>query len=111
MGKSVKDLLTQGVVLLKENGDFDCSGYELTSLKGCPKTIKGDFYCSDNKLTSLEECPKKVERNFFCSGNSIRFTEKEIRDVCNVENIVITTSLDEDMLDMKNAVANFLDSY
>ena len=33
----------------------------LTSLEGCPKTIKGDFCCFDGKsLTSLEGCPEAV---------------------------------------------------
>ncbi|MCQ2966842.1 MAG: hypothetical protein MJ250_08945 [Alphaproteobacteria bacterium] len=52
-----------------EEGDFNCSHNQLTSLKGCPEKIGGEFDCSQNQLTSLEGCPKKVEGKFSCSGN------------------------------------------
>ena len=51
------------------NGDFWCSGNNLTSLKGCPNIIKGNFNCSNNKLTSLEYCPNIVYGNFYSNNN------------------------------------------
>ncbi len=45
---------------------------ELTSLKGCPKTIKGYFDCKDNNLlTTLEFFPKVLGSSFSCENNRI----------------------------------------
>ena len=68
--------------------NFDCSGNELTSLEGSPKTVGRDFFCSGNELTSLEGSPKTVGRDFYCYGNKKKFTEKEVRKVCNVKGMV-----------------------
>ena len=67
------------------NGDFDCTMNQLTSLKNSPKYVSNDFLCNDNILTSLEGAPKTVGENFYCDNNSVKFTEKDIRAVCNVK--------------------------
>ena len=53
-------------------GEFRCSDNELTSLKGCPKTVTGNFYCYSNKLTSLEHMPEKINGRFSCSFNPLK---------------------------------------
>jgi len=35
------------------DGNFNCSGNQLTSLKYCPGTVGGYFSCHSNQLTSL----------------------------------------------------------
>ena len=41
--------------------------------------------CYNNKLTSLKEAPKKVGKDFICFDNgSVRFTEADVRKVCEV---------------------------
>ena len=55
----------------KVTGDFNCSGLNLTSLKGAPQEVGRDFDCSWNKLTSLEGAPQEVGRNFNCNGNHL----------------------------------------
>jgi hypothetical protein len=52
------------------NGTFTCRFNNLTSLKGCPKSVRCDFSCSDNKLTTLEDCPKSTA-DFYCNSNHI----------------------------------------
>ena len=91
----------------KVGGYFYCSyNPALTSLKGAPKSVGTDFYCSNNPaLTSLEGAPKSVGGYFYCSYNPAltsldgapesvtgsfysrhnKFTEEEIRAVCNVK--------------------------
>ncbi len=55
----------------KISGDFHCYDSELTSLKGCPKSVGGNFSCDSNELTSLEGCPKSVGGTFYCSFNKL----------------------------------------
>lgn len=85
--------------------DLSCSHNELTSLEGAPKVIKGifdcyynklktlvggpeevrkNFLCDHNDLTSLEGAPKTVMGFFNCSDNKTKFTEKDVKKVCNV---------------------------
>ena len=66
-------------------GYFDCSYNELTSLEGAPRTIPGYFACSSNKLTSLKGAPKSVGGDFYCGNNPVKFTEKQVRAVCDVK--------------------------
>ena len=89
--------------------DFFCSGNNLTSLENCPKTIGRDFICRYNKLTSLINAPSSVGGNFICSynkltsltgapetvggdfhcyNNSVKFTEQQVRAVCDVKGTV-----------------------
>ena len=86
--------------------DFFCGTNNLTSLENCPKTVGGSFYCGHNKLTSLEGSPKSVGGSFYCGFNNltsltgapkfvggvfscgfneIKFTEQQVRAVCNVK--------------------------
>jgi len=71
------------------NGNFYCSGNMLTSLEGAPEKVGGDFYCRNNNLTSLEGAPKTVNGNFSCDYNIRKFTEAEVRAVCNVKGEVL----------------------
>ena len=85
---------------------FNCGNNELTSLEGAPTSIGISFYCHNNKLTSLEFAPTSVGRNFDCSHNEltslefapktvggffdcrrnpVKFTEKQVRAVCDVK--------------------------
>ena len=58
----------------------------LTSLKGAPKECD-EFYCnySDN-LTSLKGAPKKCQI-FNCYSCKGKFTEEDVRKVCNAKKI------------------------
>ena len=89
-------------------GHFSCASNNLTSLKGSPEYVDGTFYCNDNKLTSLEgspeyvggfNCrfnklktlvgaPKKVGGFFICRNNSVKFTEEQVRAICDVKGLV-----------------------
>jgi len=85
---------------------FYCSTNHLTSLEGAPTSVGISFYCGNNELTSLEFAPTSVDRNFDCSHNEltslefapktvggffdcrynpVKFTEKQVRAVCNVK--------------------------
>lgn len=68
----------------KIRGTFTVDDCNLTTLRGCPKYVGGDFECTNNKLTSLEYAPKYVGGSFSCEHNAKKFTEKEVRKVCNV---------------------------
>ena len=66
-------------------GGFDCDDNKLTSLQGAPKYVGGYFSCHNNKLTSLQGVPKHVDGNFYCHNNIKKFTEEEVRAVCDVK--------------------------
>jgi hypothetical protein len=70
-------------------GDFWCSYCMLTTLEGAPEFVDKSFMCYNNKLTSLVGAPKTVVGNFYCSYNPGKFTEKQVRAVCNVKGIVV----------------------
>ena len=65
--------------------DFYCAHNKLTSLTGAPKTVGNNFYCAHNKLTSLDGAPKTVGGSFSCNNNPVKFTEEQVRAVCNVK--------------------------
>ena len=67
------------------NGDFGCGHNKLTSLEGSPKSVGGSFYCGFNNLTSITGAPKFVGGVFSCGFNEIKFTEQQVRAVCNVK--------------------------
>ena len=67
------------------DGSFYCGNNHLTTLENCPKTVNGVFGCSSNKLISLEGAPKFVGEDFMCRFNPGKFTEKDIRAVCDVK--------------------------
>ena len=66
-------------------GDFRCNYNNLTSLEGAPKTVDGNFSCGNNKLTSLVGAPKTVGGSFDCSDNPGKFTETQVRAICDVK--------------------------
>lgn len=50
-------------------GDFDISGSDIPSLKGCPETVQGSFYCKEcHKLSNLQGAPNYVGGDFSCQG-------------------------------------------
>ena len=66
------------------HGNFNCSKIELNSLEGCPRIVDGNFDCTSNNLISLKGAPKKVNGNFDSTGNKKKFTEQEVKAVCDV---------------------------
>ena len=70
-------------------GYFNCSINKLTSLKGAPSSVGRHFYCSNNLLTSLEFAPKSVGGDFHCNDNPVKFTEEQVRAVCDVKGRII----------------------
>ena len=85
------------------SGDFDCSGGELTTLKGCPRWIGGSFNCDFNNLTSLEFSPNYVGGWFSCEYNDL------IDNYCETEiGGNFYTSLDQDgLIHQGNKVTNY----
>ena len=67
------------------SGDFYCLDNKLTSLIGAPSNVGGEFICSYNKLTSLEGAPTSVGGDFYCYDNPGKFTEAQVRAVCDVK--------------------------
>lgn len=47
--------------------------------------VNGSFDCSSNQLTSLEGAPKEVGGDFYCQDNPVKFTEEQVRAVCDVK--------------------------
>ena len=72
-------------------GDLKLTGLDLTKLPDILKdiTVGGNFNCSYNELTSLEFAPKSVGRDFVCHNNPGKFTEEQVRAVCNVKGRII----------------------
>jgi hypothetical protein len=66
-------------------GFFDCTYNNLTSLIGAPTNVGGNFHCYYNKLTSLDGAPTYVGGDFLCYGNTVKFTEAQVRAVCDVK--------------------------
>lgn len=68
---------------------YDVCHNLLTNLKGMPEHLNGNFSCNDNKLTSLEGAPKFVGGHFYCARNSVKFTEEQVRAVCDVKGYIL----------------------
>jgi len=66
-------------------GNFGCYNNKLTSLAGAPSSVGENFNCNSNNLTSLEGAPSSVGGNFGCTDNPVRFTEEQVRAVCDVK--------------------------
>ena len=64
---------------------FYCSYNKLTSLVGAPTSVGGSFYCNKNNLDSLVGAPTSVGGSFNCSNNVVKFTEEQVRAVCDVK--------------------------
>ena len=73
---------------LKIGGSFDCYNNKLTSLVGAPTSVGKSFLCSFNKLTSLVGAPVSVGGSFNCSNNVVKFTEEQVRAVCDVKGTI-----------------------
>lgn len=77
-------------------GSFNASSCALENLIGAPEYVGSTFVVSSNPLKSLEGCPKKVGKDFYCTpitkdldaGTAVRFTEEQIRSVCDVKGYV-----------------------
>ena len=65
--------------------DFNCNDNHLTSLEFAPKSVGYSFQCGENLLTSLQGAPESVGKNFYFYKNTGKFTEKDIRAVCDVK--------------------------
>jgi len=50
---------------------FWCEGCNLTTLRGCPITVRHTFKCNNNFLISLEHCPQNIGDNFACGNNKL----------------------------------------
>ena len=66
-------------------GSFYCGNNQLISLKGAPTYVGGEFGCGNNKLTSLDGAPAYVGGSFNCRHNPVKFTEEQVRAVCDVD--------------------------
>jgi len=68
-------------------GDLNLNGMNLTKFPDVLKYVEvgGDFWCNYNQLTSLVGVPISVGRDFRCDYNDVKFTEKQIRSVSNVQ--------------------------
>ena len=66
-------------------GDFNCSNNLLTSLTGAPSSVGGSFFSYSNKLTTLVGAPTSVGGDFYCYDNPGKFTEAQVRAVCDVK--------------------------
>ena len=71
----------------KNVGDFDISELGLTTLPALLKNLKigRNFDCNNNNLDSLVGAPTSVGGDFFCRNSSVKFTEKQVRAVCDVK--------------------------
>jgi hypothetical protein len=58
-------------------------------LEGAPSSVGRDFYCSENRLTSLDGVPKTVGGDFLCFNNPVKFTEEQVRAVCDVKGKIL----------------------
>ena len=71
------------------DGKFSCSDNNLLSLENSPLKVTDAFYCNYNKLTSLVGAPKTVDGDFYCYDNPVKFTEAQVRALCDVKGRVI----------------------
>jgi len=51
---------------------FNCDSCELTTLLGCPETVRGCFKCFNNELTDLIGGPKSVDSFYECFDNPLK---------------------------------------
>ena len=73
----------------KIHGDFDCVDCNIFTLEGGPQYVGGDFDCAGCKnLKSLEGAPKEVRYDFYCYGCHTKFTEDDVKKLCNVRGTI-----------------------
>lgn len=75
--KTFIDLFGEDMTGTTYDGNINCIGMGLTSLKGCPKIVNGYFNCANNHLTSLEYAPEEVSGYFDCTENNIKTLSAE----------------------------------
>lgn len=68
---------------IRYSADFDITGCNLKTLRGCPRYIEGNFCAYNNKLTSLSYAPTHVGHTFICHSNSVEFTNADVKNVCD----------------------------
>jgi len=73
------------IVFKHVKGDFSINYLGLLSLRGCPERVDGNFHAEANRLSVLKWAPKFVGGYFDCRFNDARFTEEEVRAVCDVK--------------------------
>ena len=62
---------------------------------GAPTSVK-NFYCNNNLLKSLDGLIRldgvrtSVGGDFHCYDNAVKFTEEQVRAVCDVKGVVYT---------------------
>ena len=86
------EYLTNGSFVFTTVGrDFDCRFCtNLKSLVGAPREVGRIFNCINCKsLTSLEGAPEKVGFDFVCGKCGRPFTEKEVKDICDVKGLIV----------------------
>jgi len=78
---------------LNVEGNVDIFGIGLTSLPIKFGKVTGNFKCFNNKLSSTENFPNYIGGNLWIGDNKVRFSEKEIRKVCEVKGDVWVKNL------------------
>jgi hypothetical protein len=68
----------------KVGDDFYCNDNQLSSLQGAPQKVGGNFDCGNNQLKTLQGAPQKVGGAFYCNDNTVKFTEGQVRSICEV---------------------------
>jgi len=88
-GKKFNKKIVDGVLMFDS---LNLQVMKLNSLKELPWVkegleykVTGEFDCSYNNLTTLEGSPSTVGGYFDCSNNKVKFTEEQVREVCDVE--------------------------
>ncbi|MDD5649231.1 MAG: hypothetical protein PHF86_02255 [Candidatus Nanoarchaeia archaeon] len=66
-------------------GSFINRSHQFISMIGCPKIVYGDFLVDGNKLQVLTGCPKQVNGDFYIQDNDTKFTENEVRKICQIK--------------------------
>ncbi|NRT15283.1 translation elongation factor EF-4 [Flavobacterium sp. 28A] len=57
------------LVFNEVNGNFNCRGQSLITLRNSPRIVRGDFDCSLNQLIDLQYCPDIVNGIFSFDDN------------------------------------------
>jgi hypothetical protein len=65
--------------------DFLLFTSKLRSLIGSPREVGGNFVCQGQFIENLEGAPEKVGGNFTLLQRYKKFTEEQVRAVCNVK--------------------------
>ena len=58
---------------------------KLSSFEGLPERIEGDLFVSDNQFTTLQYFPKYIGGDVDLRNNPKKFTEQEVRAICEVK--------------------------